>query len=366
MSSTKAVLTALEGRHTFLGSHRVIEKGVPVSHYRFAQLAAERGAPTRRWSSGTAGRARGFVALVWQTFAVGAGVVVITFLLVRMVPGDPTSVILGSTATPAARDALREQLHLDGSLASQFGAYMSELLRGDLGSSVVSPSISVASLLTEAMPITLAIVLASMVLSTLGGVPLGLLSGMRPGAVDAGIRGFLTLLLTMPPFFFGLLLLALFAGAWSVLPAGGWGAGWPMNFEFMVLPSLALSAYLMPLIARSVRQAARDALTQPWVEAAISRGVTPRQLAVRHVLPVAVLPVVTLLGYNAGALLAGAVVVESVFGIPGVGQLLVTAMGQRDYPIIQGVALTSALVVVASNVAADLAYTLLDPRAKRS
>lgn len=304
--------------------------------------------------------------LVGQTAAVATGVVVITFLLVRLVPGDPTAVILGSTATPDAREALRVQLNLDGSLVEQFGAYLSKLLRGDLGASVVSPSITVASLLAESLPITLAIVLFTMVFATVLGIPLGLLAGLRPGSVDTGVRAGLTLLLTMPPFFFGLVLLALFAGAVPLLPAGGWGTGWPQNLEYVLLPSLALSAYLMPLIARSVRRAARDATGQPWAEAAIARGTTNRELAFRHVLPVSVLPVITLLGYNAGALLAGAVVVESVFGIPGIGQLLVTAMSQRDYPIIQGVALMSALVVVACNVAADLAYVLLDPRAKRS
>lgn len=304
--------------------------------------------------------------LLAQTAAVAAGVVVITFLLVRLVPGDPTTVILGSTATPEAREELRSQLNLDGSLLEQFLGYLSQLARGDLGSSVVSPSITVTSMLSSALPITLAIVFLSMLFSTILGVVLGLVAGLRGGATDTGVRTVLTLLLTMPPFFFGLVLLAVFAGGWGILPAGGWGDGWPANLEFALLPSAALSAFLMPLIARSVRRATRDAAGQPWAEAALSRGATPREFALRHVLPVSILPVITLLGYNAGALLAGAVVVESVFGTPGIGQLLVTAMSQRDYPIIQGVALTGALVVVGCNVAADLIYVLLDPRAKRA
>jgi peptide/nickel transport system permease protein len=205
-----------------------------------------------------------------------------------------------------------------------------------------------------------------MVVATVIGIPLGLAAALGKGSTDAGIRGLLTLLLTMPPFFFGLFLLAVFAGLWPILPAGGWGTGWPGNLEYVVLPSMALAAYLLPLIARAVRQSARDAKTQPWVEAAIARGATPREITIRQITPVAVLPVITLLGYNAGALLAGAVVVESVFGIPGLGQLLVTAMAQRDYPIIQGVALVSALIVVLCNIAADLVYVTIDPRAKQA
>jgi peptide/nickel transport system permease protein len=304
--------------------------------------------------------------LAGQTLAVVVGVVVTTFLLVRLIPGDATSVILGPTATPEARAALREQLHLDGPPLKQFTDYVGQLLQGDLGSSIVSPSLTVAGLLGDALPVTLAIVFFSMIFATVLGVPLGLLAGLSRGSVDAGIRGLLTLVLTMPPFFFGLVLLAVFAGLLSLFPAGGWGDGWPQNLRFVILPSLALAAYLMPLIARSVRQATRDASGEPWVEAAIARGTSGREVALRHILPVAVLPVITLLGYNAGALLAGAVVVESVFGIPGLGQLLVTAMSQRDYPIIQGVALTGALVVVACNVITDLLYLAADPRGKRA
>jgi peptide/nickel transport system permease protein len=318
--------------------------------------------PARRGGTGVIAQV---LRLLGQTASVAVGVVLITFLLVRLVPGDPTTVILGSTATPDARRELRQQLHLDGSIFTQFREYLVQLLHGDLGSSVVSPSITVASLVRDALPVTLSIVAFSMLFAVVLGVPLGLIAGIRRGSVDAGVRGVLTLLLTMPPFFFGLVLLALFAGLWPVLPAGGWGAGWPDNLRFVLLPSLALAAYLMPLIARAVRQGARDAMRQPWVEAAIARGASDREIAVRQVLPVAVLPVITLLGYNAGALLAGAVVVESVFGIPGIGQLLVTAMSQRDYPIIQGIALVAALVVVACNVVADLAYVAVDPRAKR-
>lgn len=304
--------------------------------------------------------------LLGQTAAVVIGVVVTTFFLVRLIPGDATSVILGPTATPEARAALREQLNLNGSLLDQFTGYVGQLLHGDLGSSVVSPSLTVSGLLGDALPVTLSVVGTAIVVALVMGIPLGLLAGLRRGATDAGIRGLLTLVLTMPPFFFGLVLLAVFAGLLGVLPAGGWGQGWPDNSRYVVLPGVALAAYLMPLVARSVRQSTRDALSEPWVEVLLARGTPPADVAVRHVLPVALLPVITLLGYNAGALLAGAVVVESVFGIPGLGQLLVTAMSQRDYPIIQGVALVGALVVVATNVAADLLSLWVDPRGRTS
>ena len=171
------------------------------------------------------------------------------------------------------------------------------------------------------------------------------------------------ILLATPPFFLGLLLIPPFALG-SLLPAGGWGDGWPDNIRYVILPSVALSAFLMPQIARTVRQVALDTAR------GLHRGGggprhARRAVVLRHVLPNSLLPVITLLGLNMGALIAGAVVVEAVFGLPGIGSSLVQSVSARDYPLIQGIAVVSALFVVFGNAPADTLYVLADPRTRR-
>ncbi len=157
------------------------------------------------------------------------------------------------------------------------------------------------------------------------------------------------ILLATPPFFLGLLLILAFALRWPIFPAGGWWGSWPDNFRYLVLPAIAMSAFLMPQIARTVRQVALDTSRQDFIEAAIARGMSPRTIMLHHILPNSLLPVLTLLGLNLGSLIASAAVVESVFGIPGVGSSLVQSVSQRDYPLIQGIAVVSALFVVFAN-----------------
>jgi peptide/nickel transport system permease protein len=179
------------------------------------------------------------------------------------------------------------------------------------------------------------------------------------------VRTLLSLMLACPPFFLGLLLILGPALELGWLPAGGWPDRWPENTRYIVLPSLALAGYLVPQIARSVRQAALDATREQWYEAALARGLSTRTLTLRHVLPNSLLPVVTLVALNIGALIAGAVVVEAAFGLPGIGQELLSAINQRDYPLIQGIVIVTALIVVVSNLLADVAYRVLDPRTAR-
>jgi peptide/nickel transport system permease protein len=294
-------------------------------------------------------------------------VMVVAFLLVRLVPGDPATGILGAKATPAAAAALREQLHLNHSLPEQFWLYISDLFQGDLGHSVVHPQESVVSIIGETLPTTFSVVAAAIVISVGVGVPLGLWAATtRWGAIDFGVRTVAVLFLATPTFFLGLLLILVFALTLGIFPAGGWGEGWPENVEYAVLPAIALSGYLTPLIVRTVRQAAIAAGGQQFVEAAIARGVPQRSIVLGHILPNSLLPVVTLVGINVGALVTGAVVVEAVFGLPGLGSELVEAVGVRDYPVIQGIAVVSALCVVAANLLADALYIFIDPRTRRA
>jgi peptide/nickel transport system permease protein len=316
--------------------------------------------PRRQWP-------RRLALEIGQALVVAFVVVVVAFLLVRLVPGDPARGILGTRGRPAAIAALRHELHTDRSLPVQFKLYLGDLLRADLGHSIIQQGRSVSGIIQHALPITLAVVLVTIVISAVVGILLGLLAALTSNrSVDFAVRSFAIALLSMPPFFLGLILLLVVALSLHLLPAGGWGNGWPGNFRYVLLPSLALSGYLMPLVARTVRQAALDAQSQQFVEAAVARGIRPLLINARHILPNSLLPIITLLGLNVGALIAGAVVVEAVFGLPGLGTELVQSVGVRDYPVIQGIAVISALFVVAANLLTDAVYVFVDPRTRRA
>lgn len=304
--------------------------------------------------------------LVWQAVVVAFVVVIITFLLVRIVPGDPATAILGSKGSDAAKDALRKSLDLDDPLYMQFLQYIGNVVRGDFGQSFSGGGRSVLSIIGKSLSVTLPVVATTMVISTVIAVPLGLLAGLRRGATDVGVRAAMTILLTLPPFFLGLLLLLTLALKVPLFPAGGWAGYWPDNVQYMILPSLALAGYLVPILTRGTRQAAITASEQTWMEASYARGLSPLRLAFAHVLPNSLLPVITLLGYNVGILIASAVVVEAIFGLPGIGQELVSAVNQRDYPVIQGIALTTALIIIAANLVSDVVVSLVDPRGRKA
>ncbi len=302
-----------------------------------------------------------------QAAAVGLVVVVITFLLVHAVPGDPALNILGLNATPQSIAALRASLHLDDPITDQFATYLGSLAQGDFGHSLLGQQPAVADLIAAGFPVTASIVACTLLMSLVIGIPLGLVAGLsKRRGVDLGIRAGATVMLATPAFYTSLLLIFFLAVRAGIAPAGGWAGSWPANFEYLWLPSLALSLYLAPIFARAVRQTARETMRQQFIEAAGARGLSSRRVVVRHILPNSLLPVITLIGYNVGSLLGGAVIVESVFGIPGIGLELVHAVAQRDFPVVQGVALVGGLAVVACNLLADALYTVVDPRTRTS
>lgn len=329
-------------------------------------MVAEERADVRRRGSSAAGWGRRIGFELGQALLVAFVVVTVSFLLVRLVPGDPAQAVLGPRATPQAVAALRHEMHIDQPLLTGYVSYVGALLHGDLGTSIVQSDQSVSDIVGRTLPVTLELVLATMILSLCVGVPVGLVSALTPrSSVDHGTRVGLVILLATPPFFLGLLLILAFSLRWPIFPAGGWAGSWPENFRYLVLPAIALSAFLMPQIARTVRQVALDTSRQDFIEAAIARGMSRRTVVLKHILPNSLLPVITLLGLNIGALIAGAVVVEAVFGMPGIGSQLVQSVSQRDYPVIQGIAVVSALFVVFSNAAADALYVVADPRTRR-
>jgi peptide/nickel transport system permease protein len=303
-----------------------------------------------------------------QAGVVAIGVSLVAFVLVRLVPGDPARVILGAHATPQAVAALRAQLHLNRSTLTQLAQYLGGLIQGDFGTSLVQQQRSVLSIIGADLPVTLSLIGVTILLSTAVGIPLGVIAARsRHRSVDLAIRGVTMAMLATPSFFVGIILVIVVALSLGFLPAGGWGSSWSSDIRYLVLPGIALSwGYLMPLITRVVRQASADVSREEFVDAAVARGLSARRVTWRHVLPNSAIPVITLVGFNFGGLLAGAVVVETVFNLPGVGAELVQAVGSRDYPVVQGIAVMSGLGVVTANLLADVLYTLVDPRARQT
>ena len=292
-------------------------------------------------------------------------VTVLTSLLIHVSPGDPARTILGNRASAAQVQLLRQQLHLDVPLWDQIWLSVRGAATGNLGMSLSQPGRSVSSIVFSALPVTLSLIALAIVFSAVVGVALGLWGALTSHrAVDEGLSGSAITLLALPPFVLALLLLAFVAVDWKIAPAGGWGQAWPDHLRYAWLPSLALCGLLMPQVLRTVRQTAGEVRTHDFIEAAHSRGLSPIRITLRHVLPNAGLPVITVLGLNAAGLIAGAVVVEAVFGLPGLGQVLEDAVSARDYPLLQGVALVTALLVVLINAVTDLSYALVDPRTR--
>ena len=299
-----------------------------------------------------------------QMVVVALVVMFITFLLIHIVPGDPALSILGQRATPTAVAELHRQLHLDDPLPNQLWILVSGVATGDLGTSVINQDTPVSQIVFPALRVTMSLIGLTAVFSLVVGLALGLVSGMstkRP--VDTGIRAVLMVLIATPSFLIGFLLL-LVALRTGIAPPGGWASGFVGGLDHLWLPSVALSAYLAPVIARAARQSVRETLGQDFAEAAIARGLPRRTLIFRHVLPNSLLPVISLVGFNLGALIGGAVIVEVVFNLPGIGSRLVFAVASRDYPVVQGIALTTAILVILISGLTDLAYHFADPRTR--
>ena len=302
-----------------------------------------------------------------QIALVAFFVTVGTNILVRLVPGDPAQTILGERASPAALAALRQELGLEAPLLQQIASALGKLVQGDLGTSFAHRGQDVTSLIGPALAVTGSLAAVAILFSIVGGVTVGLWIALvrGPGADLAG-RLVITVLLALPSFMAGLILLYALSLRLGLAPAGGWAGTWPANAQYIWLPALALAMYLGSLIARTVRQASLDTLGQPFIEAARTRGVPRSRIVLCHVLPNAVLPVIPLVGFNAGILVGGAVTVEAVFALPGLGAQLLQSMSTRDLPVVQGIALVTAVAIVVFNLLADAVNIAADPRLRRS
>ncbi|KQR31813.1 ABC transporter permease [Deinococcus sp. Leaf326] len=293
-------------------------------------------------------------------------VMLLVFLLVRLLPGDPASAVLGDRATAEIVERTNRELGLDRPLAVQFGLFVQRLVQGDLGDSI-SLKVPVLRLIAERLPVTLFLSVYAAVLGVLMAVPLAVLAAVRRNTwVDALIRGVFQVGLSLPVFYVALQLLTLLGARLGWFPIGGYGESFTDHLYHLFLPALTLGLNLAAVLVRTLRNSVIEVLTAEYVSFARAKGLRSRVIMTRHVLRNALIATVTLLGLNIGGLIGGAVITESVFAIPGVGRLMVDAIFGRDYPVIQGLTLTFALVVSLVFLITDLIHSRLDPRVELS
>jgi peptide/nickel transport system permease protein len=285
------------------------------------------------------------------------GVVTIVFLLIHLIPGDPVEIMLGEAASVTDREALRTALGLDQPLARQFMAYLEGLLRLDLGSSYHSHR-PVVELLLERLPATLVLAGMALLITLVMAVPLGIVAAVRRDSLwDSGAMSFSMLGVSVPNFWLGPLLILVFSLGLGWFPVSG-----RESFGAVVLPAITLGTGLAAVLSRMVRSSMLEVLGEDYMRTARAKGLAPSRVIIHHGLRNALLPVITLLGLQLGALLAGAVITETVFSWPGVGLLTIEAIQSRDYPVVQACVLLISVSYVLINLLTDIAYAWVDPR----
>jgi peptide/nickel transport system permease protein len=285
------------------------------------------------------------------------GAATLVFLLLHAVPGDPVDVMLGETAAPAAREELRARLALDRPLVEQYAGWLAGIARADLGESIRSGR-PVTELLAERVPATGALALAAIVVAVSIGIPLGVLAASTPGGVADRAALMVSLgAVATPSFWIGPMLVLLFAVELGMLPVAGSGTA-----AHLVLPAITLGAGMSGILIRMTRAALLETLSDDYVRTARAKGASRSRVLFTHALPNAATPVLSVLGLQLGAVLAGSVVTETIFAWPGLGRLVIEAIQARDYPVVQGAVLVIATVTVLANLLADLAQAALDPR----
>jgi len=290
---------------------------------------------------------------------------VLVFLVVRVLPGDPALVMLGFEASPDTVARLRASMGLDRPLPVQYIEWMGDALRGNLGRSL-QYDVPVAGLILSRLSVTLPLTLMAAALMTLAGVPLGVYAAIR----HRGWGDYLTMILSqlgiaVPAFWAGLLLVLLFSVRLGWFASGGfdgWGQGGGRAVKSLLLPAVALGLFQFAVLARTTRSAVLEVLREEYVKTARAKGVSELVVLFRHALRNAMIPILTVAGVQLGQLMAGSIILESVFYLPGLGRLALGAITARDLPVVQGVVLFVASVIVVINAGVDMLYGLLDPR----
>jgi peptide/nickel transport system permease protein len=318
------------------------------------------------------------VSRLLQGLALVLAVVVLNFVLVHAAPGDPVETIAGASGgmSPELMADLRAQYGLDKPLLVQLGIYLGKVAQGDLGFSYFF-NLPVSSMIGERVPATLLLVVTAVLLAFLLGTALGVLSSRKPNGLLSQCITVLSLVgFAAPIFWVGIMLVILFASVWPILPVAGMraidssgGGGWADVLDVaqhLVLPTITLSLVYLAQFSRLARSSMLDVLGSDFIRTARAKGLAERVVLYKHALRNALLPVVTVLGLQFGNVLAGAILVETVFNWPGLGRLAFESVLRRDYPTILGVLLFSSIVVVVMNQITDLCYRLIDPRINTS
>jgi peptide/nickel transport system permease protein len=287
------------------------------------------------------------------------GVVTAVFLIIHLVPGDPVVLMLGENAQPADIESLRTQLGLNKPLYQQYVEFWSHLLQGDLGTSIYHRE-AVHKLVFERLPATAMLAFCALVISLIIAFPLGITSALfQRKWPDYMALSFSILGISMPVFWLGPLLILVFSVYLKILPVAGLG-GW----KHLILPSFTLGFGLAAITTRMNRSSMIEVLNQDYIRTARAKGLTEYQMVIKHALKNVLIPVITIVGLQLGALLGGAIITEVVFSYPGVGRLLILAILRRDYPLVQGIILVIAIIYLLINLLADIFYAFVDPRVR--
>jgi len=302
---------------------------------------------------------RFFLRRLGHAVIVVCGVAVLVFSLIHLIPGDPVEVMLGEAAQPADLQALRHALGLDQALHIQFWRYLQGLAHLDLGNSLHSRR-PVLDMLLERLPATLELTAAALLLAISVALPLGVIAALRKNSGwDRGAMAFAMLGVSVPSFWMGPVLILVFAVWLGWLPVSGRD-----DISSLLLPAITLGLGMAAILARMVRSALLDTLNEDYIRTARAKGLPMRTVVWRHALRNALLPVITLLGLQLGALLGGAVITETVFAWPGIGLLVVESIQRRDYPVVQACVLFISIAYVLVNTLTDLVYAQVDPRVR--
>lgn len=299
-----------------------------------------------------------------QMVPVALGVTILVFFMVHLIPGDPARTMLGARATDQAVAQLRHQWGLDRPLMEQYWLFMKRLAQGDLGDSLFYDT-PVLSLIFERVWPTVWLIAYGTVLALLISVPLATLAATRKdGSVDQLVRAIPLFGLGMPPFWIGIVLILLLGLRVPLFPVGGYGDGFLGHLYSMFLPGLTVALFLTPILIRSLRASLLTVLESDYITTARSKGIPERQVLLRHAVRNAIISTVTVLGVNIAFLIGGTLVVEKVFALPGIGALMVDSIFNRDFPVVQGVTLVFAVLVVLVYLITDVVHSLLDPRVR--
>ena len=304
---------------------------------------------------------RRFLSLIVSCFLIS----VLVFIVMHVIPGDPAQIMLGTEADPSTLAALRDQLQLDLPIYAQYGTWVRGVLSGDLGESL-RYHVPISKLIASRLAVTAPLAIMAILIAIVIGLPAGLYAATHRGKLgDYGVMTLSQVGLSIPSFWLGILLMLAFSLRLHWLPAGGfvpWSKSFIGALQSLLLPAVALGLIRAAVVARLSRSSLLEVLGRDYIRTARGKGVHEMRVLWKHALRNSLIPIVTVLGMQFAALLAGAIIIENVFYLPGLGRLAFQAIGQRDLPLVQDIVVLIAVLVVGMNLIVDLAYALLDPR----